>query len=92
MVFLAQLPKEQLIAQLEYGVILMILGLATVFVFLTLLVFLTKGMSSIARKIAPAKKPAAAVISPSAATISASPASDADIAAAIVAAFAKSKE
>lgn len=92
MVFLAQLPKVQLIAQLEYGVILMILGLATVFVFLTLLVFLTKGMSAIARKIEPAKKPAAAVISPSAATISASPASDADIAAAIVAAFAKSKE
>ena len=92
MVFLAQLPKEQLVAQLENGVILMILGLATVFVFLTLLVFLTKGMSAIVRKIAPAKKPAAVMINPSAATISASSASDADIAAAIVAAFAKSKE
>ncbi|NCC14386.1 MAG: sodium pump decarboxylase subunit gamma, partial [Spirochaetia bacterium] len=45
MVFLAQLPKEQLFAQLENGVILMVLGIATVFVFLTLLVFLTKGMS-----------------------------------------------
>ena len=92
MVFLAQLPKEQLVAQLENGVILMILGIATVFVFLTLLVFLTKGMSAIARKIAPAKKPTVVVSSPSAATISASPASEADIAAAIVAAFAKSKE
>ncbi|WP_293895880.1 MULTISPECIES: OadG family protein [unclassified Sphaerochaeta] len=91
MVFLAQLPKEQLIAQLENGVILMVLGIATVFVFLTLLVFLTKGMSAIAKKIAPAKKPTV-VVSPSAATISASPASEAEIAAAIVAAFAKSKE
>ena len=90
MVFLAQLPKEQLIAQLENGVILMVLGIATVFV------FLTKGMSAIAKKIAPAKKPTVVVSSPSAATISASPASEADIAAdiaaAIVAAFAKSKE
>jgi oxaloacetate decarboxylase gamma subunit len=49
-------------------------------------------MSAIARKIAPAKKPTVVVSSPSAATISASPASEADIAAAIVAAFAKSKE
>ena len=92
MVFLAQLPKEQLIAQLENGVILMVLGIATVFVFLTLLVFLTKGMSAIVKKIAPQKKPAAVVSSPAAATLSASPALDADIAAAIVAAFAKSKE
>ncbi|MEA4861491.1 MAG: OadG family protein [Sphaerochaeta sp.] len=92
MVFLAQLPKEQLIAQLENGVILMVLGIATVFVFLTLLVFLTKGMSAFAKKIAPQKKPAAVVSSPAAATLSVSPASDADIAAAIVAAFAKSKE
>ncbi len=91
MVFLAQLPKEQLIAQLENGVILMVLGIATVFVFLTLLVFLTKGMSAVVKKIAPQKKPAAVVSSP-AATLSASPALDADIAAAIVAAFAKSKE
>ncbi|MBJ2354852.1 OadG family transporter subunit [Sphaerochaeta sp. S2] len=91
MVFLAQLPKEQLVAQLENGVILMILGIATVFVFLTLLFFLTKAMSAIARKIAP-QKPKAVVSSPAAVTASASSASEADIAAAIVAAFAKSKE
>jgi len=91
MVFLAQLPKEQLIAQLENGFIL-ILGIATVFVFLTLLVFLTKGMSAIARKLAP-QKPATVVSSPVAAVTSvASSASEAEIAAAIVAAFAKSKE
>ena len=92
MVFLAQLPKEQLIAQLENGVILMILGIATVFVFLTLLVFLTKGMSAVARKLAP-QKPATVVSSPAAAvTSAASSASESEIAAAIVAAFAKSKE
>ncbi len=92
MVFLAQLPKEQLVAQLENGVILMILGIATVFVFLTLLVFLTKAMSAIARKKIAPQKPKAVVSSPAAVTASASSASEADIAAAIVAAFAKSKE
>lgn len=92
MVFLAQLPKEQLVIQLENGAILMILGLATVFVFLTLLVFLTKGMSALVMRFAPEKKHAAVVSSPSVVTVPASPAKDADIAAAIVGAFAKSKE
>ncbi len=91
MVFLAQLPKEQLIAQLQNGVILMLLGMGTVFVFLTLLVFLTKGMSSLTKKFAP-QKPAAVVSSHQAVVASAPAASEADIAAAIVAAFAKSKE
>ncbi len=91
MVFLAQLPKEQLVTQLQNGVILMVLGIATVFVFLTLLVFLTKGMSALVRKLAP-EKPKAVVSSPAAVSTSAASASEADIAAAIVAAFAKSKE
>ncbi|MGE4584654.1 MAG: OadG family protein [Sphaerochaeta sp.] len=92
MVFLAQLPKEQLITQLENGVILMLLGMGTVFVFLTLLVFLSKGMSALVKKFAP-QKPATVVSSHPAATSSAVPSvSEGEIAAAIVAAFAKSKE
>ncbi|NMA22299.1 MAG: OadG family protein [Spirochaetales bacterium] len=90
MAFLAQIPKEQLIVQLEYGAILMLLGLATVFVFLTLLVFLTKGTSALARKIAPQTKPATA--GAAVAVTATSSASDAEVAAAIVAAYAKSKE
>lgn len=91
MVFLTQLPKEQLFQQLQNGVILMMLGMGTVFVFLSLLVFLTKGMSAIARKIAPAKS-TAAVKSPATTAAAVAPSNDAEIAAAIVAAFAKSKE
>ncbi len=91
MSFLAQIPKEQLIYQLEGGVILMILGLATVFVFLTLLVFLTKGTSALARKFAPAAKPVTAPGFGGIQSLS-STAADAEVALAIVAAFAKSKE
>lgn len=90
MVFLTQLPKEQLIAQLENGVILMLLGMGTVFVFLTLLVFLTKGLSALVRKFFPQKSPA--VVQRPAAAVAVGTASDAEVAAAIVAAFVKSKE
>lgn len=86
MSFLAQIPKDQLIQQLEGGVILMILGLATVFVFLTLLIFLTKGTSALARKFAPTAK---AATTPG---FVPSSAGDAEVAAAIAVAFAKSKE
>ncbi|MDX9915814.1 MAG: OadG family protein [Sphaerochaeta sp.] len=91
MTFLAQIPTEQLLHQLESGVILMILGLSTVFVFLTLLVFLTKGTSALARRFAPAATPAAVAAHGPIHSVPAS-ASDAEVAAAIVAAFAKSKE
>ncbi len=91
MSFLAQIPTEQLLNQLESGFILMLLGLATVFVFLTLLVFLTKGTSAVARRFAPAPKSAAAVGSGAMRSVPSS-ADGAEVAAAIVAAFAKSKE
>ncbi len=91
MVFLTQLPKEQLIAQMNNGVILMFLGIGTVFVFLTLLVFLTKGLSAIVKKFFPQKSPAV-VQRPSSAAVAVGSAPDAEIAAAIVAAFVKSKE
>ena len=91
MVFLTQLPKEQLIAQLNNGVILMFLGIGTVFVFLTLLVFLTKGLSAFIGKFFP-QKPATVVQRPASAAVAVGSASDAEIAAALVAAFVKSKE
>lgn len=90
MIFLAQLPKEQLIAQLQNGLILMLLGMGTVFVFLTLLVFLTKGLSAFVRKFAPQKP--VAIAKPTVQNVAAASGSEAEVAAAIVAAFAKSKQ
>lgn len=90
MVFLTQLPKEQLIAQLNNGVILLFLGIGTVFLFLTLLVFLTKGLSAIVTKFFPQKSPA--VVQRPASAVAVGSGNDAEIAAAIVAAFVKSKE
>ena len=85
---LAQLPKEQLAQQLSNGLILLALGMSIVFLFLTILVFTTKGVSRVVRNIEK-KKPAPQVAAPAA---SAAPAgTDAEIAVAIAAAMAKSK-
>lgn len=90
MVFLTQLAKEELLTQLNNGVILTLLGMGTVFVFLTLLVFVTKGLSALVMKF-DSKRPAAALGTTSAAPAVA-PASEADIAAAIAVAWAKANE
>ena len=90
---LAQLPTEQLVSQLKNGLVLLVLGMAIVFVFLTILVFTTKAVSKIVRKFEK-KKPAAQVAAPAASgavAASAAPAADAEIALAIAAAMAKSK-
>lgn len=50
MLSLAQLPIEALRTQIGNGFILMILGMAIVFVFLTILVFATKSVSKIVKK------------------------------------------
>jgi oxaloacetate decarboxylase gamma subunit len=91
MIFLAQLPKEQLMAQLQNGLILMLLGMGTVFVFLTLLVFLTKAFSAFVRKVAP-QKPTVATVKAPVQNVAVAASSEPEIAAAIVAAFAKSKQ
>lgn len=88
MFLLAQLPADVLRAQLGNGVILMVLGMAIVFVFLTILVFTTKTVSKIVKKLEskqPKKAPEVTVVSAPAC------ACDAEIAAAIVAAVAKSR-
>ena len=90
---LAQLPTEQLVSQLKNGLVLLVLGMAIVFVFLTILVFTTKGVSKVVRKFEK-KKPVAQVAAPAAVSATAAPAastSEAEVALAIAAAMAKSK-
>ncbi|HAN42271.1 MAG TPA: sodium pump decarboxylase subunit gamma [Sphaerochaeta sp.] len=89
MYLLAQLPKDVLATQLKNGVVLMVLGMAIVFVFLTILVFTTKGVSKLVRKFEK-KKPAAPVAQAAPAAVAVA-SNDAEIAVAIAAAVAKSK-
>lgn len=86
---LTNMPRAELIAQLKDGLILMVLGMGTVFVFLTILIFTTKGLSAVCRRIAPAPAPKAAVSKPVAQSSAVS--NDSEIAAAIAVAYAKSK-
>jgi oxaloacetate decarboxylase gamma subunit len=86
--FMLQLPKEVLTSQLSNGLLLLVLGMGTVFVFLTILVVVTKTMSKIVGKLE-SKKPVAAPVAAPVAQAPA-PAADAEVAAAIVAALAKS--
>ena len=86
---LAQLSSEVLLAQLKNGLILLGMGMAIVFVFLTILVFTTKSVSKIVRKFE--KKVPAAQTAPQAVTAPAGSSDDAEIAVAIAAALAKSR-
>lgn len=83
------MPKDVLATQLKNGVVLMVLGMAIVFVFLTILVFTTKGVSKLVRKFEK-KKPAAPVAQAAPAAVAVA-SNDAEIAVAIAAAVAKSK-
>ena len=86
------LPKELLSAQLMYGLVLLVLGMGTVFVFLVILIYATKLMSKLCNRNQTA--PAQAVSS--APVVQKAPAApiqdDAAIAAAIAAAYDKSKQ
>lgn len=93
MILLSQLTAAELTTQLQNGVVLMLLGMGTVLLFLIVLIFVTKGLSSVVRKI-DAKRPAPA---PAAVSRSATPSANAmsvepEIAAAIAAAVAKTRE
>jgi len=86
---LNQLPRELLMEQVNNGLILLVIGMGTVFLFLTLLVFTTKFMSGIITRyfpekisVAPARKAAAP---------SSGKAQGNEIAAAIAAAVARSR-
>ena len=86
---LAQLPKEQLAQQLSNGLILLALGMSIVFLFLTILVFTTKGVSRVVKSIEK-RKPELNIAVPVAESAT-SAGNDAEIAVAIAAAMAKSK-
>ena len=89
---LVNMDKATLSAQLLDGVVLMLLGMATVFFFLVILIYLTKLMSKICAKLGGKTEPTKAK---SPINNSASPATqganDAALAAAIVAAYDKDK-
>ena len=89
---LYNLPKELLSAQLIDGLVLLVLGMGTVFVFLVILIYATKLMSKLCNRNQTA--PAQAVSS--APVVQKAPAApvqdDAAIAAAIAAAYDKSKQ
>ncbi|MFA5468699.1 MAG: OadG family transporter subunit [Sphaerochaetaceae bacterium] len=83
---LQQLPREILLTQINNGIIIMLLGMGVVFVFLVLLVFSTKFLSLLVRKYLPDKSNAS---KPPFQGASAE-AEGAQVAAAIVAAIARS--
>ena len=96
---LTNMPKDVLVQQIKDGLVLLVLGMGTVFVFLVILIYATKIMSKLcmsrdANHPANAKaaaKPAASA--PAAKTMAAAPANDdAAVAAAIAAAYDKSRE
>ena len=86
------LPKELLTAQLMDGLVLLVLGMGTVFVFLVILIYATKLMSKLCNRNQTA--PAQAVSSaPAVQRTAPAPAQDdAAIAAAIAAAYDKSRQ
>ena len=95
---LTNMPKDVLIAQLKDGLVLLVLGMGTVFVFLVILIYATKLMSRIVRGIDknhPANNAPVAAAAPKAAVQQkAAPVQtgdDAAVAAAIVAAYDKSR-
>ena len=79
------MSKAMLGQQLQGGLILLVLGMATVFVFLTILIFTTKLLSKTCSRFAPAK----AQVKPKTSSVAQRVTKDDEIAAAIVAAYAK---
>ena len=87
---LANLPKEVLVKQIQDGLVLLVLGMGTVFVFLTILIFTTKLLSKVCARCAPAKPATPATKKSTAAPQNSGVNKDAEIAAAIAAAYARS--
>ncbi len=92
---LTNLPRDVLIRQLQDGLVLLVLGMGFVFIFLAILVFTTKWISRLCMKVSPAKQPevkkAPVQASASAAVQTTGGVKDAEVAAAIAAAYAKSR-
>ena len=94
---LTNMPREELIAQLYDGLVLMVLGMGTVFVFLVILIYASKLMSKICmsldknRPSSTADAPQAKTAAPVQQKVAAPATDDAAVAAAIAAAWDKSK-
>lgn len=91
---LTNLPRETLVQQINDGLILLVLGMGTVFIFLVLLIYATKIMSKVCSRISPAEKAEVkSVQRPVAATApkTVAKSNDAAIAAAIAAAYDKER-
>lgn len=90
---LTNLPREILVQQIKDGLILLVLGMGTVFIFLILLVYITKLMSRICAKLEPETTAPAAEKKPSAAARPnvVAKSNDAAVAAAIAAAYDKER-
>ena len=92
---LTNMPRDVLIRQLQDGLVLLVLGMGFVFIFLAILVFVTKMVSKVCAKISPApepkKKAPAVQAAVSTAPVQSAGARDAEVAAAIAAAYSRSK-
>ena len=91
---LTNLPREILVQQIKDGLILLVLGMGTVFIFLILLVYITKLMSRICAKLEPETTAPAAEKKPSAVArpnVVVAKSNDAAVAAAIAAAYDKER-
>ena len=87
---LHQLPREILTTQITNGLIIMLLGMGVVFFFLVLLVYTTKLLSFLVRKYLPEKQEVNNNASRTPRTGASAEAEGAQVAAAIVAAIARS--
>ena len=85
-----QLPRYMLLAQVENGLVLLALGMGVVFIFLLLLVYSTKLLSTVVRKFSPPSELTAPKISAQISDFG-SNGPKPEIAAAIAAAIARSK-
>ncbi len=89
---LTNMPKDVLIHQLKDGGIIMLLGMGTVFVFLVVLIYTTKGMSALCRKFAPQKPADPKTTTAPKTSTTTSVNKDSEIAAAIAAAYSKTQQ
>lgn len=91
---LTNLPREVLVQQIYDGLILLVLGMGTVFIFLVLLIYATKLMSKICARISPQTSEVKTVEKKPSATATpnvVAKSNDAAIAAAIAAAYDKER-
>lgn len=88
LLLLTNMAREELIAQLNDGLILMFLGMGTVFIFLAILIFTTKGLSAVCKKFEVTKN-VPTTVEKKVAAVSGN--KDNEIAAAIAIAYSKSK-